>query len=173
MLKKNCYILIGDDLTGKTTFQKNLIFHLCGLEKIRLDTNLTNNINHPESPRKLKTLFTMNRSIQEKMGEYKSVENYFINYFEDADICILSSHSHGNSINDITQMINIMTSKYYNVEAVFFTNHLNSFTSEISKLNWNGRVIIQNPVNPAKWEVQINNGALKFSELIIRYSKLN
>ena len=71
MLKKNCYILIGDDLTGKTTFQKDLIFHLCGIEKIRLDTNLINIINHPESPRKLKTLFTMNRSIQEKMGEYK------------------------------------------------------------------------------------------------------
>jgi hypothetical protein len=173
MLKKNCYILIGDDLTGKTTFQKDLIFHLCGLKIIRLDTNLKNTINHLESPPKLKTLFTMNRSIQEKMGEYKSVENYFINYFKDADICILSSHSHGNSINDITQMIDIMTSKYYNVEAVFFTNQLNSFTAKISKLNWNGRIIIQNPENPAKWEVQINNGALKFSELIIRYSKLN
>jgi len=30
--------------------------------------------------------------MQEKMGEYQSVENYFNHYFKDADIAILSSH---------------------------------------------------------------------------------
>ncbi|MFM9403724.1 hypothetical protein ACKLNQ_17615 [Myroides odoratimimus] len=174
MIKKTAYILIGDDKTGKTSFQKYLIYHLCGIDKFsKLNTNLVHDIIHPESPRKLKTLFTINRSIQEKMGEYKSVEDYFNSYFKDADICILSSHSHGNCINDIEKMIDILKSKYYNVEAVFFTNHNNSKTSEISRLNWDSRNIIQNPEDKVNWEKQIEYGAKIFGDLIIRYSKLN
>lgn len=174
MIKRTAYILIGDDQTGKTSFQKYLIYHFCGIDKFtKLNTNLIHNIIHPESPRKLKTLFTINRSIQEKMSEYKSVENYFKNYFKDADICILSSHSHGNCINDVEKMIEILKSKYYNVEAVFFTNHNNLQTSEISKLNWNSRNMIQNPTSVDNWEQQIEYGAKIFGDLIIRYAKLN
>lgn len=174
MIKKTAYILIGDDKTGKTSFQKYLILHLCGANKfVKLNTNLVHDIIHPESPRKLKTLFTMNRSIQEKMGEYKSVENYFDKFFKDADICILSSHSHGTCINDIEKMIEILKSKYYNVEAVFFTNHLNTHTSDISKLSWNSRNIIENPNNIENWKVQLEYGAKIFGDMIIRYTKLN
>ncbi|WP_343659638.1 hypothetical protein [Chryseobacterium sp.] len=174
MIKKTAYILIGDDKTGKTSFQKYLIHYLCGIDKFsKLNTNLIHSITHPESPRKLKTLFTINRSIQEKMGEYKSVENYFNTYFKDADICILSSHSHGKCINDIEKMISILHSKYYNVEAVFFTNHQNQNTSEISKLNWDSKNIIQNPKNDKGWENQIENGAKLFGDLLIRYSRMN
>ncbi|CDN75747.1 hypothetical protein [Elizabethkingia anophelis] len=174
MIKKTAYILIGDDKTGKTSFQKYLILHLCGEKKfVKLNTNLIHNVIHPESPRKLKTLFTMNRSIQEKMGEYKSVENYFNKFFKDADICILSSHSHGACINDIEKMIEILKSKYYNVEAVFFTNHLNTHTSDISKLSWNGRNIIENPNDVENWNVKLEYGAKIFGDMIIRYAKLN
>lgn len=174
MIKKIAYILIGDDRTGKTSFQKYLILHLCGVDKFsKLNTNLVHHIIHPESPRKLKTLFTINRSVQEKMHEYDSVENYFANYFKDADVCILSSHSHGNCINDIDKMIEILKSKYYNVEVVFFTNHLNDRTSEISKLNWDSRNMIENPYNEGNWESQIEYGAKIFGDLIIRYAKLN
>ena len=174
MIKKTAYILIGDDLTGKTTFQKYLIFYLCNIDKFtKLNTNLIHNIVHLESPRKLKTLFTINRSIQEKMNDYESVENYFDNYFRDADICVLSSHSHGQCIREIEKMIEILKSKYYNVEAVFFSNHLNQSTSEISKLNWDSRTMIENPNNEENWENQIEKGAIRFVDLIIRYSKLN
>ena len=174
MIKKTAFILIGDDKTGKTSFQKYLIKYLCGIDKFsKLNTNLVHNITHPESPRKLHTLFTMNRSIQEKMGEYKSVENFFDRYFKNSDISILSSHSHGNCINDIEKMITILKSKYYNVEAVFFTNHQNQKTSKISELNWNSRNIIKNPFDEKEWEHQIENGAKFFGDLIIRYSHLN
>lgn len=173
MIKKTAFILIGDDQTGKTSFQKYLIRHLCGTQYQKLNTNLLHNIVHPESPRKLKNLFTINRSIQEKMEEYGSVDNYFSNFFKDADICILSSHSHGSCIKDIERMIEILKSKYYNVEAVFFSNHLNKFTEEISKLNWNSRNMISNPVNAEKWSEQIEIGAQYFGDLIIRYAKLN
>lgn len=76
MLSKWAYILIGNDQTGKTTFQKALIKELCGYEISRLDVNLIHNINHPDSPRKLKTLSTMNRSYQEKIDLYGSVEEF-------------------------------------------------------------------------------------------------
>lgn len=174
MIKRTAYILIGDDRTGKTSFQKYLIFHLCGVDKFaKLNTNLVHGIVHPESPRKLKTLFTINRSIQEKMSEYQSIGNYFDNYFKDADICVLSSHSSGNCINDIEEMIEILKSKYYNVEAVFFTNHQNQQTAEISKLNWDSRNVIQNPYNEEKWEEQLEYGAKIFGDLMIRQAKLN
>ena len=174
MIKRTAYILIGDDRTGKTTFQKHLILYLCGIDKFsKLNTNLVHLINHPESPRKLQNLFTINRSVQEKMGEYKSIKNYFENYFKDADICILSSHAHDNSINDLREMIEILNSRYYNVEAVFFSNHLNDNTSEIAKLPWNSKNIVQNPWNEESWESQIELGAKSFGDLIIRYSKLN
>ena len=174
MIKKTAYILIGDDRTGKTTFQKYLILYLCAKEKVnRLDTNLVHEINHPESPRKLKTLFTINRSIQEKMGDYKTIKNYFDKYFQNADICILSSHTHGKSINDINEMIERLNARYYNAEAVFFTNQMDSSTSEIAKLKWNSINIIENPVDKDKWEEQIKIGAEKLGEMIIRYSKLN
>jgi len=174
MIKKTAYILIGDDRTGKTTFQKYLILHLCGVDKFtKLNTNLIHEIIHPESPQKLNTLFTINRSIQEKMSEYKSVDQYFNNYFKNADICILSSHSHGNCIHEISNMIEILNGKYYNVEAVFFTNHLNSATYEISKLNWSGRNLIENPINYENWESQIELGAKLFGDLLIRHAKSN
>jgi hypothetical protein len=173
MIRKQAYILIGDDMTGKTTFQKYLILHLCGVDKFnRLYTNLIHHINHPESPKKLGTLFTINRSIQEKMGEYKSVDNYFNDYFKDADICVLSSHTHDESINEIIQMMSFLRERYYNVEAIFFSNHLNSLTSQISKLDWDQRLIIDNPFNPENWESQIDDGARKFAESLIRTSKL-
>lgn len=173
MLRKQCYILIGDDKTGKTTFQKWLIWFLCEEHKFsQLKTNLVHQINHPESPRKLKTLFTINRSVQEKMQEYKTVKNYFENYFKDADICILSSHSHDNCINDIRIMLEELRGRYYNVDAVFFSNYLNPATSEISKLDWDYRFVINNPISD-NWEFQLEEEARNFSDMIIRTSKLH
>lgn len=170
MLRKSAYILIGDNDTGKTTFQKYLIWFLCGIDKFnKLNTNLVHPINHRDAPRKLETLFTMNRSIQEKMGDYKNVDNYFHSFFRDADICILSSHSHSPCIDEIREMIIQLNRKYYNVSSVFFSNHLNPATEEISTLNWEERIIINNP-SAEDWETQIKNGAEYFSQMIIRKS---
>lgn len=170
MIAKTAYILIGDNNTGKTNFQKYLIWHLCGDDKFnRLHTNLVHNINHRDSPRKLKTLFTMNRSIQEKMTDtYLTIDNYFLSFFKNADVCILSSHSHNPCINDIRQMIEHLNKRYYNTSVVFFSNHLNTSTEEISQLQWQERILIKNPTNDEKWEEQINNGAKYLSETIIK-----
>ena len=65
MLSKWIYVLIGNNNTGKTTFQKRLIYHLCGVTYTRLDRNTIHEINRPNSPKKLKKLSTINRSYQE------------------------------------------------------------------------------------------------------------
>jgi hypothetical protein len=170
MITKTAYILIGDNDTGKTTFQKYLIWHLCEDDKFsKLNTNLIHHIKHRDSQRKLRTLFTMNRSMQEKMADtYETIDNYFRTFFKDADVCILSSHSHNPCIDDIRQMIVHLNNKYYNVSAVFFSNHLNTFTEEISQLNWQERILIDNSYSVEHWEDQINKGARYFSDMIIR-----
>jgi hypothetical protein len=170
MLVKKAFILIGDDKTGKTTFQKYLIWHLCKEWYARLDVNLINKIIHRDSPEKLKTLFTSNRSLQEKMDVYKSIPEYFQNHFKDADICVLSSHV--GSIENIEEMIYQLRLRYYNVNAVFFSNHLDTSTASISTLSWDERIFIKNPNNPNGWENQIDNQANNFSNMIIMTSNL-
>ena len=170
MIAKTAYILIGDNNTGKTNFQKWLIWHLCGDDKFnRLHTNLIHNINHRDSPRKLKTLFTMNRSMQKKMTDtYLTIYNYFQSFFKNADVCILSSHSHNKCINAIRQMIEHLNTRYYNTSVVFFSNHLNTNTEEISQLQWQERIFIENPTNFVGREEQINNEAKYLSATIIK-----
>ncbi|MCW3074262.1 MAG: hypothetical protein JWP69_1331 [Flaviaesturariibacter sp.] len=170
MIAKWAYILIGDDQTGKTTFQKWLIWHLCHINKFdRLHVNQVHPIAHRDAPRKFKTLFTMNRSVQEKMADtYLSMENFFTSHFHDADVCILSSHAHGQSINDISFMINALGDRYYNIGAVFFSNHLNANTQAIARLPWQERISVRNPTNSEGWEDQVDEAAHYFSEMLIR-----
>src|SRR3974390_1852010 len=100
---KMLFIFIGDDRTGKTTLQKFLIHKLTPngwYEK--LPCNNCYQINHPEIKRKYTTISFGNRSYQEKIADYKSVENYFQNFFKDADIAFISSHF---SLVDIEEMI--------------------------------------------------------------------
>ena len=67
MISSWAYILIGNNGTGKTTFQKEIIQYLCGVEEIqRLQINKVFPIRHPDAPEDFKSLFAMNRSFQEK-----------------------------------------------------------------------------------------------------------
>ena len=170
MISKWAYILIGDDRTGKTTFQKCLIWNLCEVDRtVKLNTNLIHPINHREAPRKIKTLFTINRSVQEKMSEYGTVEHYFDSYFKDADIVILSSHTGGtDDIAQIEIMIAELKKRYYNVNAVFFSNHLNSRTEQVAQMDWHERIMINNPPDHERWERQIEEGARFFGEMLIK-----
>lgn len=169
MISRKAYILIGDDLTGKTSFQKRLILHLCGVDTSwRLNCNLIHQITHRNAPRKMQTLFTMSRSYQEKLADYKDMENYFSNFFREANLCIMSSHSHGSSINDIRAMKGYLEGRYYDVSSVYFSNHLNAATSAISSLNWYQRIVFDNPPSPENWEAQIDNAALVFADHLIK-----
>ncbi len=175
MFSNWAYILIGDNDTGKTSFQRYLVEFLCGQTYTRLPRNVVKQITHPRAPKRLETLFTANRSYQEKLGEYKSVQNYLKKFFEDADICILSSHSHGSSIDDVREMFTGLTSSGYNVAGVFWSNAFGDSSKAISRdIPWQERLWIENPVTdkPDKALLQIRSQASEFTELLIQRSRL-
>lgn len=169
MLSKWAFILIGENNTGKTSFQRYLIEALCHESYERLPRNIVKDITHPRAPRKFKTIFTANRSYQEKSVEYQSVSNYFLSFFKDADICILSSHSHGDSKTHVEEMLNELTSRAYNVAGIFWSNEFGIEAKSISSLPWQERVWIDNPQQESEENIslQIRQRAYEFAELLI------
>jgi hypothetical protein len=156
---KMLFVLIGDDRTGKTSLQKLLIDKICKEDHYdRLYTNKIFDIVHPEIKRKYKSISFANRSYQEKLHDYKTVDNYFQNFFKQADIAFISSHL---IENDIRLMIENGQKLFYNLTGVFWTNSIqNNHTgnSQISLLNWNERLVIDNQVtnNEEQMENQLN-----------------
>jgi GTPase SAR1 family protein len=169
MFSSWAYVLIGDNNTGKTSFQRYLVEALCQEKYIRLPRNVIKEIVHPRAPKKLKTLFTANRSYQEKQSEYLSPKNYINSFFKDADICILSSHSHGTSIQDVQVMIDELVQRAYNVAGVFWSNDFGSAAQNISLLAWQERLWIENPYLEDADEIssQIKNQAYEFAEILL------
>ncbi len=161
------YILVGANDTGKTHFQRSLIRHLCDIRYGRLPINVVNEVNHPRAPKSLRTIFTMNRSYQEKISLYKSVERFFAKkqFFKDADVCILSSHL---SSDDISEMITQVKIRCYNVAGVFWSNSYSGRTADIALPQWDEKLWIENPIRPAAdVETQIDRLADHFSQFLI------
>lgn len=151
---KQLFIIIGDDRTGKTTLQKLLIDRICGFGYGRLPTNRVFNIIHPEIKRKYQNISFGNRSYQEKIGDYISVDNFFQDHFEPADIAFISSHL---ILADIEQMIANGRNRFYNVNGVFWSNSIESnnlANSQISALEWNERFVITNPFSDNEQQIQ-------------------
>ena len=163
------YVLIGNNDTGKTSFQRNLVFELSGVLKGRLATNLRSIITHPRMPRGVETLSTMNRSYQEKIADYGSVSDFFANHFQDASICILSSHTHAPAERHLQEMITELRLRHYNVAGVFFSNGNMDEASKISLLDWDDRLWVENPRTETseQFDVQIRQVANEFSQLLI------
>lgn len=163
-MTKWAYVFIGDGNTGKTTFQKELLYHVTGARYIRLDCNLEFSINARFGARNAQTISFMNRSIQEKLEDYKSVENFFISYFNSADIAILSTHV---CKSDIEIMLAELKKRFYNVCGVFFQNSVsqNSQNEVISMLEWQERYFVKNPVvsDEADWNNMLEKSALEFA----------
>lgn len=169
MFSNWAYILIGDNNTGKTSFQRFLVEALCQESYTRLPRNVVKDIDHPRAPKKLKTLFTANRSYQEKHGEYLNPKNYIRNFFKDADICILSSHTHGSSIQDVQVMLDELKLRAYNVAGVFWSNDYGSDAQLISSLPWQERLWIENPHLEDEDSIssQIKQQAYEFAEMLV------
>jgi hypothetical protein len=156
---KMMFVLLGDDRTGKTTIQKLII------EKItsqgwyeKLPTNQIYDIIHPEIKRKYKSISFANRSYQEKKVDYyESVNHYFEAYFKDADIAFVSSHLVESDVKEIIENGKIL---FFNVLGVFFSNSIEanlSLNSIISKLDWDERLMIENPIKEENHiEYQLN-----------------
>jgi len=96
----------------------------------------------------------MNRSYQENLAEYKSVERYFEKYFKDAHICILSSHTTNPAIDHLRDMIRALRFRANNVAAVFFSNGYDDNAKQISLLDWDERFWLDNPVVESEERIQ-------------------
>ncbi len=153
---KMLFVLIGNPGTGKTVLQKILIEKICQdrYRYGRLPVNQIYNIAHPEIKRKYINISIGNRSYQEK-PEYISVENYFQHHFQQADIAFISSHLFEA---DVAQIIEHGHRLFYNVYGIFWSNSIivnHPENSQISALNWDERLIIENPA-PAADEATID-----------------
>ena len=170
MLSRWIYVLIGNNDTGKTTFQKRLICHLTGLDYKRLDRNISFEVTHKYAPKKLNKLFLMSRSFQESKGEYQTVSRYFEEYFKADDICILSSHAQVSSMSEIEEMIYEGRKRKYNIGGVFFSNADSEETEKIAQFSWDERLYLKNPwiEKDSEWKKQIDCLAWEFSEMLIR-----
>lgn len=143
---KQLFIILGDDKTGKTSIQKLLIDRICGHGYDRLPVNKIFEIRHPEIKRKYRNISFGNRSYQEKIDEYLSVNNYFEHHFQSADISFISSHL---IEADVISMIENGKTRFYNVTGIFWTNSIENASksnSIISQLDWNERLVIENPI---------------------------
>ena len=172
--KKLLFILIGNDCTGKTTLQKLLIEQLCGIQYEKLPTNIGLNITHPEIKRKYSKISFGNRSYQEKIDKYGSVDNYFANHFNEQKIAFISSHLNRK---DLEKMIFNGHRKFYNVCGIFFTNSINEnmvLNSDISTLNWDERLVIENPrVEHQQINSQLRKIAENITDLLINKTKIS
>ena len=169
------YVLVGDNDTGKTTFQKYLVSHLCGEQPYqRLPSNLRKDIKHARVPRGVSTLSTMGRSFQENIENYRDIEYFFANHFKKADICILSSHARGRAIDHVTDMIRLLRLRAYNVAGVFFSNRYNNHAAQISLLDWDERLWLENrPADTVDLiERRIARLAYEFAQMLIARAAL-
>ena len=172
MLSKWAYLLIGNNDTGKTSLQRNVVEILCNERYERLRCNIVKPVVHPRAARPFKTLSVANRSYQEKRDEYGSVGNYFSRHFEDADVCLLSSHSDAASQVHIKQMRRELRARAYNICAVFWSNADQKDTRTISQLAWQERLWIDNPPLEDMDEItdQLKRLSQEFADMLIARS---
>lgn len=171
--KKLLFVLIGNDKTGKTTFQKRLIEKLHGITYTKLECNNAYNVKPELIDNKHLKISYANRSYQEKSGDYGgTVDNYFAKHFNPMDIAVISSHLDRNDVEDILRN---GKQKFYNVIGVFFTNSIMinpDINADISALNWDERLIVENPfASGSLIDKQIDENADSFAKILV--SRIN
>jgi hypothetical protein len=167
------YILIGNNDSGKTTFQKRLAHLLCGKERDlpRLDSNVLWPIVHPRMPKGFVSMFLIGRSYQERLSDWGDVPSFFQTQFKEASICILSSHTDGACQGHIGEMLEHLRSRRYNVAGVFFSNAFNAAAKKIALLDWDERLWVDNPnVESNRFDEQISRRASEFVEMLVARS---
>lgn len=168
MLSRWLYLLIGDDRTGKTTFQKELIRFLCDkdyTQKVKSDSTYI--INHPTLIRGLSTIYIAGRSYQELHSDIKVYMDEFV-FKNPADVYVLSSQLNKA---DIEYMIAESHRRFFNVGGVFWENSVNinpAANRDIAGLDWDERFFVENKqLDCEKYiVVQIQKLARNFARLI-------
>jgi hypothetical protein len=164
---KWAYILLGENNTGKTTLQKELIHQFYNEKYATLPSNRVYNIEVRTGTNNTWSLFCMGRSYQENSG-YGTIENFFNTLFKTADACILSSHL---VKPDVNGMIAELKKRYYNVCGVFFENSIacnKQENEDMACLDWDEKYYIDNQVvNDQSWPAHIHKGAIELTAHIM------
>jgi hypothetical protein len=159
-MTKWAYILIGDNNTGKTSMQKEMIYLLNSDWYERLDCNLSFPVLPRIGNRNVQEVFFASRSYQEK--GYGSIPIYFKEHFNEKDAVILSSHL---VITDIEDMVKELRGRFYNVCGVFFENSIAvnpDVNQQISEsIPWDEKLYIQNPLNCDDQNKRIRAGSVE------------
>ena len=173
LLSKWLYVLIGQNDSGKTSFQRHLIDYLCDKSYERLPRDGVFYVTHPRAPRNFATIACANRSYQEKRQENGTVENYMLNVVQEADVTVVASHAGPSDLPDVLEMLKHGRRRGYNLAAVFFENALSTVTSDISELDWQERLLLRNPLvresqgAEDKIQEQLWLAAVQFGDLLI------
>lgn len=173
LLSRWLFVLIGNNDSGKTSFQRHLIAYLCDQAYEKLPSNKVFQVKHPRAPRNFATLFCANRSYQEKTDTNGTVENYITSVVDKADVTIVATHAGINDMQDIQDLLRFGRRRRYNIAAVFFENALSATTADISEFDWQERLLIQNPPVEAgdrqqeKIQEQLQLAAVQFGDLLI------
>lgn len=173
LLSRWLFVLVGENDSGKTSFQRHLIAYLCDAVYTRLPRDTVFEVRHPRAPRNFATIACANRSYQEKRTENGSVENYILHVVPEADVTIVASHAGPGDMPDVEEMLRVGRRRGYNMAAVFFENALSSTTADISELDWQERLLMCNPPvregdgKEEKIQEQLRLAAVQFGDLLI------
>ena len=164
--KKYLFVLIGNNNTGKTTFQKKLIEDFHGIAYESLKRNKAFLLKTDNAELSGIKISYINRSYQESAPEYGTIENYFNSFFNPQDVAVVSSHLNANQVESI---IEHGKRRFYNVIGVFFSNSIlnePTLNADISALNWDERLIVDNPFASGKdlIEKQLTAAAKSFAK---------
>jgi hypothetical protein len=173
LLSRWLFVLIGQNDTGKTSFQRHLVDYLCDQPYVRLPRDQRYNVRHPRAPRNFATLACANRSYQERRADNGTIENYILHVVPEADVTIVSSHAGNTDTADVKGLLRFARRSAYNVAAVFFENAITENTRDIAELDWQERILIRNPPvengdnKEAKIQEQLQAAAVQFGDLLI------
>jgi hypothetical protein len=176
------FILVGDNRTGKTTVQTELVELLNGRRYKRLPSNEARPLTHPYFLRKFRAVFVAGRSYQELKNKpqplgYTSVEDYFDRKLDSAssevDLAFMASH-----LNDevVREMIREAHRRFWNVCGVFFTNSIAANHQKnvaISELDWDERWLGENAPtsNSRKQDRQLRQVADAIVQMLMERSR--
>jgi hypothetical protein len=172
-MKKQSFVLIGNNNNGKSELQRCIVDILTGNPCQRLNVNTEYDVaawNGAHSEH-IHVRF-MSRSFQEIAGNYANgtIEEYFNNTARDCNVWILSSHL---DVAVIQTMIEELHKRFFNVSGVFFQNSVErnpADNQQISQLCWDQRIFLDNPVcqDGDGWMVANHIAAFELCRYIMR-----